>query len=72
METSEVTSVRKAYEKCFPTGESRPAMIAGYGLIILGVIMLFCCIPCWAWLALIGVGLMIAGVLLLKISRAWR
>lgn len=62
----------RTYEKCFPTGESVPMMIVGYALIIIGVILLFCCIPCWAWMALIGVGLMIAGVLLLKISRAWR
>lgn len=60
------------YEKCFPTGESKPVMLAGYALIILGVILLFCCVPCWAWVALIGVGLMAAGILLLKISRAWR
>lgn len=47
-------------------------MIAGYALVIVGIILLFVCIPCWAWLALLGVGLMIAGVLLLRISKAWR
>ena len=40
--------------------------------VLAGVILLFCCIPCWAWLALLGVGLMAVGILLLKISRAWR
>lgn len=47
-------------------------MIAGYALVVLGIILLFACIPCWAWLALLGLGLMIAGVLLLKLSKAWR
>ena len=51
----------KPYERCYPGGENKGAMI-----------LLFCCIPCWAWLALLGVGLMALGVLLLKISRAWR
>lgn len=62
----------KPYEKCFSTGKSKAVIIAGYGLIVTGVILLFCCIPCWAWVALIGAGMMIVGVLLLKISRAWR
>ena len=60
------------YEKCFPTGESKPTALIGYGFVVVGVILLFCCIPCWAWVALIGVGLICLGALLLKISRAWR
>ena len=62
----------RPYEKCFPTGDSKPLVIAGYALVVVGVILLFCCIPFWAWLALIGVGLMAVGVLLLRIGRAWR
>lgn len=61
-----------SYEKCFPTGDRKPLVIAGYALVLVGVILLFCCIPFWAWLALIGVGLMALGVLLLRIGRAWR
>ena len=72
LKTSEVTPMAKPYEKCYSTGGGKPVMIAGYALIIIGVILLFCCIPCWAWVALIGVGMMVAGVILLKISRAWR
>lgn len=59
-------------EKCYPSGGNTPLMIAGYALVVLGIILLFVCIPIWAWLALLGVGFMIAGVILLKISKAWR
>lgn len=59
-------------ERCYPTGASTPLMIAGYALVALGIILLFVCIPCWAWLALLGVGLMVAGVLVLRLSKAWR
>lgn len=62
----------RRFEKCYPTGNSKPLMIAGYALVITGVILLFVCIPCWAWLALLGLALMIAGILLLKFSKAWR
>ena len=72
MKASEVTPMAKPYEKCFPSGENRLMTIVGYGLIVLGVVLLFCCIPGWAWIALLGVAMMAAGVLLLKISRAWR
>lgn len=59
-------------EKCYPAGNNQPLMIAGYALVVIGILLLFICIPCWAWLALLGVGLMVAGVLLLKLSKAWR
>ena len=41
-------------------------------LLALGVLLLFLCIPCWAWLALLGLGLIVAGALLLRLSKAWR
>ena len=62
----------KPYERCYPGGGNKIASILGYLLLAAGVILLFCCIPCWAWLALIGVCLMAVGILLLKIGRAWR
>ena len=43
-------------EKCYPSGKNTPLMIAGYALLALGVLLLFLCIPCWAWLALLGLG----------------
>ena len=59
-------------EKCYPSGKNTPLMIAGYALLALGVLLLFLCIPCWAWLALLGLGLIVAGALLLRLSKAWR
>ena len=59
-------------EKCYPSGKTTPLMIAGYALLALGVLLLFLCIPCWAWLALLGLGLIVAGALLLRLSKAWR
>ena len=47
------------------------AAIAG-GLVSLCLLLLFLCIPCWAWLALLGLGLIVAGALLLRLSKAWR
>lgn len=59
-------------EKCYPSGKNTPLMIAGYALLALGVLLLFLCVPCWAWLALLGLGLIVAGALLLRLSKAWR
>ena len=59
-------------ERCYPAGRSAPLMIAGYVLLGAGVVLLFVCIPCWAWLALLGVGLIALGWLLLNLGKAWR
>jgi len=59
------------YEKSYPC-RSKWLYVAGYGLLIAGIFLLFCCIPLWAWLALLGVLLMAAGFVLLGISHAWR
>lgn len=59
-------------EKCYPRGKNAGLMAAGYGLLIAGVVLLFACIPGWVWLALVGLVLIILGVVLLKVSKAWR
>lgn len=59
-------------ERCYPAGRSAPLIAAGYVLLGLGVILLFACIPCWAWFALLGVGLIALGWLLLKLGKAGR
>lgn len=59
-------------ERCYPAGRSTPLIAAGYVLLGLGVILLFACIPCWAWFALLGVGLIALGWLLLKLGKAGR
>ena len=59
-------------QKCYRTGLSKPLLIAGYAALALGVILLFVCVPCWAWLALIGVILVAVGLFLIKISNTGR
>lgn len=59
-------------QRCYPAGKSTALTVAAYALLALGVLLLFVCIPCWAWLALIGLGLIAAGLLLLKLNSAWR
>lgn len=46
--------------------------LIGYVLLAGGIILLFICIPGWAWLALIGVLLIAAGWLVLKMCSTWR
>lgn len=57
---------------CYPSSERKPFEVLGYILIGVGVILLFLCIPGWAWVALIGVVMVVLGYFLVKISKAWR
>ncbi len=59
-------------EKCYRTGASKPLVAAGYAALLIGAVLLFVCIPCWAWLALFGLAFLAAGFLLLKISNVGR
>lgn len=45
------------------------ARIIGVTLIALGLLLLFLCIPGWAWAALAGCLLVAAGFLLIRVSR---
>ena len=58
--------------KCFPASTNKVFEIVGYVLLVLGIILLFFCIPGWAWLAVLGLALMIAGYFLLRLSNTWR
>lgn len=59
-------------EKCYPSGHNPLAAIAGIAALILGILLLFLCIPGRVWLAFVGVVLIAAGWFLLKLSNAWR
>lgn len=59
-------------ERCYRTGVSKPLQAAGYAALALGAVLLFVCVPCWAWLALLGLALLAAGFLLLKLSNTGR
>ena len=43
-----------------------PFLIAGIILLASGLLLLFLCIPGWAWEAMIGVLLAVAGILLIR------
>ena len=47
----------------------RTAQIIGFALIGLGLLLLFLCIPGWAWAALAGCLLVAAGLLMIRVSR---
>ena len=47
----------------------RTAKIIGFALIALGALLLFLCIPGWAWAALAGCLLVVAGLLVIRLSR---
>ena len=49
--------------------KSRTAQLIGMVLIGLGLLLLFLCIPGWAWAALAGCLLVAAGLLLIRVSR---
>ena len=47
---------------------SRPLLLAGAVLLLLGLTLMFLCIPGWAWAALAGILLIIAGYVLISLS----
>lgn len=59
------------YERCYP-GQNRALLIAGCLLLAIGILLVFLCVPAWAWLALLGILLIAAGFVLLKISQSGR
>lgn len=61
-----------AYVRCYPTKGSKVLQIIGFILIGAGLLLLFLCIPGWAWAALIGIILIAAGYLLLRLSGVGR
>lgn len=57
---------KSTYTKIYP-GERRTFLqILGIALIAVGSLLLIICIPGWAWLSLIGIGLIVTGILLLR------
>ena len=61
-----------AWEKCYPSNRNAPLAVAGYALLAAGVVIVFVCVPQWAWVALLGVGLIAIGWFVLRLSNAWR
>ena len=59
-------------EKCYPSEPNRILTIAGFAALAAGILLLFVCVPRRIWLALLGVGLIAVGWVLMKLSNAWR
>ena len=59
-------------EKCYPARGGIQLKTAGLVLLALGAVLLFVSIPCWAWWALIGLGMIVLGFVLIKLSNIWR
>ena len=49
---------------CYRSG-SRLFLFLGIGLITLGVLVLIFCVPLWAYLALVGIALIVLGLFLI-------
>ena len=52
--------------QCYPSGGNFLLRIAGFVLIGAGVLVLLLCVPCWAWLALVGAALILLGLILVR------
>ena len=63
---------KSAYARCYPTQGNKVLQVIGLILIAIGLLLLFLCIPGWAWAALIGIILIAAGYLLLRLNGIGR
>ena len=56
----------------FHENTMKELIIAGIVLLAAGILLVFLCIPKWAWLALLGILLIAAGFVLLRIGQSGR
>lgn len=70
MAVSEVKLMPQTMHRSYPCQSG--FKVVGYVLLALGIVLLFVCIPSWAWLALLGVLLIAAGWLILRMCSTWR
>lgn len=62
---------RRAGEtRCYKQGSALP--LIGVVLIAAGLLLVFLCIPGWAWAALAGITLIAAGYVLIRLGRNGR
>ncbi len=61
----------QAYVHCYQN-DNVVLQIIGIALIAIGVLLLFICIPGWAWAAIIGIALIVVGYLLIRLNSSWR
>lgn len=61
---------RTTGRRCYPQRSILPAV--GVILIAAGLLLLFLCIPGWAWAALAGVALIAVGYVLIRLGKSRR
>ena len=59
------------WSKCYKQ-PNQLLLVVGGVLVALGLLLLFLCIPGWAWAALAGVLLIAAGYLLIRLGKGGR
>lgn len=59
--------IRRETQRVCRQGSVLPAV--GWVLIAAGLLLLFVCVPGWAWAALAGILLVLAGYALLRLGR---
>lgn len=62
----------QGYTRCYKQPGNHALVLAGIVLAGTGAVLLFLCIPGWAWVALIGFALICAGLLLLRLGKGGR
>ena len=62
--------VRPGERRCYKHGSILP--VIGLVLIAVGLLLVFLCIPGWAWAALAGIALIAAGYVLIRLGRRGR
>lgn len=58
---------KQAHQRCYPHASALPAV--GAVLVGVGLILLFVCIPGWAWAALAGLLLIALGYGLIRLGK---
>ena len=58
--------LRQIRTACFPTRAGSFKRIAGIALILAGTALILFCVPYWAWWALLGAALILAGLVLAR------
>ena len=51
---------------CYHAGSNKTQLWLGIGLVVLGLLIIFLCVPLWAWPLIISLALIALGLVLLR------
>ena len=57
---------KPVHTQCYPAGSSTALKIIGGILVGAGVLVILLYVPTWAWVPLVGAGLILAGLFLIR------